>query len=265
MNDYYVYEWIRLDTNEPFYVGKGRRNRWKSFKGRNKWFDRIVNKTLVVVNVLQDNLDEETANGLEVWYIREYRDIIGYPMCNIADGGEGCALVGENNGMYGKNPRDYMTEETKIEHDRKQRESMKEKNKGKNPRDNMTEEAKKERDRKASESMKGKNKNPRSKETREKISKTRIEKGIAKDKKHPNATSIICLTTKRIFLTVKEAQKFYNIKGISDIGYCCRGFKIVKGKKVKVKSAGKLPDGTKLVWKYLIWKHNKKYRIKEVK
>lgn len=24
MNDYYVYEWIRLDTNEPFYVGKGK-------------------------------------------------------------------------------------------------------------------------------------------------------------------------------------------------------------------------------------------------
>ena len=23
-NIYYVYEWIRLDTNEPFYVGMGR-------------------------------------------------------------------------------------------------------------------------------------------------------------------------------------------------------------------------------------------------
>ena len=22
MSNYYVYEWIRLDTNEPFYVGK---------------------------------------------------------------------------------------------------------------------------------------------------------------------------------------------------------------------------------------------------
>ena len=27
MNEYYVYEWIRLDTNEPFYVGKGKGNR----------------------------------------------------------------------------------------------------------------------------------------------------------------------------------------------------------------------------------------------
>lgn len=24
---YYIYEWIRLDTNEPFYVGKGKGNR----------------------------------------------------------------------------------------------------------------------------------------------------------------------------------------------------------------------------------------------
>ena len=26
-NNYYVYEWIRLDTNEPFYVGKGKNKR----------------------------------------------------------------------------------------------------------------------------------------------------------------------------------------------------------------------------------------------
>jgi hypothetical protein len=27
MNIYYVYEWNRLDINEPFYVGKGKNNR----------------------------------------------------------------------------------------------------------------------------------------------------------------------------------------------------------------------------------------------
>lgn len=26
-NIYYVYEWIRLDTNEVFYVGKGKNNK----------------------------------------------------------------------------------------------------------------------------------------------------------------------------------------------------------------------------------------------
>lgn len=28
------------------------------------------------------------------------------------------------------------------------------------------------------------------------------------------------------------------------------------------KHAGRLKDGTRLVWRYLIWKHNKRYRIK---
>lgn len=25
MREYYIYEWIRLDLNEPFYIGKGNR------------------------------------------------------------------------------------------------------------------------------------------------------------------------------------------------------------------------------------------------
>ena len=39
---------------------------------------------------------------------------------------------------------------------------------------------------------------------------------------------------------------------------------MVKGEKKQVKSAGKLKNGTKLKWKYLIWNHDKKYRIKVV-
>lgn len=264
MNEYYIYEWIRLDTNEPFYIGKGKDNRWRDFNGRNQYFNNIVKSIPIAVNILHDGLEESTAFDLEIWYIWLYRDIIGYNMCNIADGGEGIALFGKDNPMYGKNPRDFMTEDAKKEHDEKMSKALKGKNKGKNPRSKMTEGAKKERDKKASESMRGKNKNPRSNETKEKISKTRIEKGVAKDENHPNATSVICLTTKKIFLTIKEAQKFYNIKGISDIGYCCKGWKITKGKRKQVKSAGKLKDGTKLVWKYLIWNHNKKYRVKVV-
>ena len=29
MNEYYVYEWFIVDTNEVFYVGKGKGNRYK--------------------------------------------------------------------------------------------------------------------------------------------------------------------------------------------------------------------------------------------
>lgn len=101
-NKYYVYEWIRLDTNEPFYVGKGCNNRWKEIRGRNSHFTNIINKIPCAVNILHDNLEEQVAFGLEVYYIWLYRDEIGYDLCNINDGGEGQSLFGELNGFYGK-------------------------------------------------------------------------------------------------------------------------------------------------------------------
>lgn len=99
---YYVYEYIRLDTNEPFYVGKGHGNRWKILHGRNQRFEYIINKYNVAVNILYTCNDEEIAFDVECWYINEYKYIIGYDLVNIVDGGEGCALVGENNPNYGK-------------------------------------------------------------------------------------------------------------------------------------------------------------------
>ena len=45
-NKYYIYEWIRLDTNEPFYVGKGKGRRWNTLtRGNNKYFNNI-NKSI---------------------------------------------------------------------------------------------------------------------------------------------------------------------------------------------------------------------------
>ena len=38
MNEAYVYEWYNVDTNEVFYVGKGRNNRMHSMKNRNQYF-----------------------------------------------------------------------------------------------------------------------------------------------------------------------------------------------------------------------------------
>ena len=51
---------------------------------------------------------------------------------------------------------------------------------------------------------------------------------------------VICLTTEEIFNSIKEAGRKYNIFANS-ISQCCKG---------KLKSAGKLPDGTKLIWMY---------------
>jgi len=109
-NNYYVYEFIRLDYNEPFYIGKGSGNRWKELKrGNNDYFNNICKSISVAVVILHDNLEETEALQIESWYIWQLRDIQGYNLVNITDGGEGVALRGKKNGFYGK----VHTEETK--------------------------------------------------------------------------------------------------------------------------------------------------------
>lgn len=61
-------------------------------------------------------------------------------------------------------------------------------------------------------------------ETKQKISKIMIEKESAKGKNNPRAKSVICLTTKRIFYTAKEAGEYYKITN-SDILKCCKKYK----------------------------------------
>ena len=63
---------------------------------------------------------------------------------------------------------------------------------------------------------------------------------------------VMCLNTKRIFVTIDEGAKFYNIKSKTNITKCCKGER---------KYCGKLEDGTELVWRYVKWNHNKKYKI----
>jgi len=92
MNDdkkYYVYEWIRLDTNEPFYVGKGKDNRCYRLNSRSKHFLSIYNKADTVVCILQEDLSENEAFEYECWYINDYRFTFGYNLCNMTDGGDG--------------------------------------------------------------------------------------------------------------------------------------------------------------------------------
>lgn len=88
-NIYFVYEWIRLDTNEPFYVGKGKGDRWYRRNSRNKHFLNIYNKVPTAVHILHENLSEQEALEYECWYIDEYKYNIGYNLVNLTDGGDG--------------------------------------------------------------------------------------------------------------------------------------------------------------------------------
>ena len=59
--------------------------------------------------------------------------------------------------------------------------------------------------------------------------------------KNPKARRVRCITTGKEFDCIKEAAEFYGIERRS-ISSCCRG---------KIKTSGKLNDGTKLKWEYI--------------
>ena len=69
-----------------------------------------------------------------------------------------------------------------------------------------------------------------------------------------SSKKIICITTKMIFSSIKEGSEYYDMCR-TNINACCKG---------KRKTAGKLEDGTKLVWRYLNINHNKILRGKDI-
>lgn len=88
-SDFYVYRWIRLDTRLPFYVGKGKGNRFQETKkGRNKYFRHVIKAVPTEVEIILDNLTEAEAFAKEIEFIKMYKDL-GYCETNFSDGGEG--------------------------------------------------------------------------------------------------------------------------------------------------------------------------------
>lgn len=263
MNNYYIYAYWRLDTNTIFYIGKGKDDRWKKLnRPYNQHFTRIINKIPIAVEILKGNLTEEEAFYWEEEIIQilvvEYGYSINIPknrgkeipphLVNMTWGGEGSSgfspsentrkkmgegRKGENNPMYGK--KGELAPMYGV-HRKGELAPMYGKH--------HTEKSKE----KISNSLKGKS---FTEEHKENLSKNHSN---VKGRNNPSATSVICLTTKKIFFTQKDGGEFYNIKYSYQIGRCCRGI---------CKSAGKDKNGNKLVWKYLIWNHNKIYRVKK--
>ena len=87
----YVYRHIRLDKNEPFYIGigKGTRSSWKY--GRNPIWKNISNKTEYDVEILFDDVSWDFACKKEIEFIKLYGriDLKTGVLANMTDGGEG--------------------------------------------------------------------------------------------------------------------------------------------------------------------------------
>lgn len=97
----YLYIHERLDTNLPFYVGKGSKNRAKSKNYRNQYWHNVANKVGFTPKILQDNMTNVQALNAEKLTIALFRKF--FKLVNIADGGEGGnGLKGKNHPLYGK-------------------------------------------------------------------------------------------------------------------------------------------------------------------
>lgn len=91
----YVYRHIRLDKNEPFYIGVGNDafgyyKRANAKDGRNKLWRDVVNKTAYEVEIMVDYISFDEARMKEIEFIKLYgRKTHGGILCNLTDGGEG--------------------------------------------------------------------------------------------------------------------------------------------------------------------------------
>jgi len=123
-NNWYVYQHIRKDKNEIFYVGIGnKKNFLRAYEfrkdKRNKIWWNIFNKTTIEVEILFNNLTKEEASLKEKELIKKYGriDLNEGTLCNMTDGGDGIwnckrnevtkkilseQKKGSNNPQYGK-------------------------------------------------------------------------------------------------------------------------------------------------------------------
>ena len=85
---YYVYQHRKADSNEIFYVGKGKGNRLHGTQGRNKYWKHTVAKHGYVAELLISEIDEDFALLIEIETIATYRQR-GIKLVNLTDGGEG--------------------------------------------------------------------------------------------------------------------------------------------------------------------------------
>jgi len=90
MNNFYVYIHYKLDTGEPFYVGKGTKDRDKVKWGRSKWWSNTANKHGYYSERVEYFKNESDAFTAEINLINELKSE-SIKLCNLTEGGEGAS------------------------------------------------------------------------------------------------------------------------------------------------------------------------------
>jgi hypothetical protein len=100
---HYLYRHIRLDINQPFYIGigtmtnkkfktiKSRYSRANSKTQRSKYWNSIIDKTNYEVEILLESDDYEFIKQKEIEFIKLYGRVDNKTgiLCNLTDGGDG--------------------------------------------------------------------------------------------------------------------------------------------------------------------------------
>ncbi len=87
-NGYYVYVHRRATDKSIFYVGKGKRNRFRSAYKRSRWWLNVARKHGVICEIVKSFRNEKCAFSYEKILI----SIIGKEnLVNVCDGGEGAS------------------------------------------------------------------------------------------------------------------------------------------------------------------------------
>jgi hypothetical protein len=90
----YVYRHIRLDKNEPFYIGIGSdmtNKRANERARRSELWKKIVAKSEYEIEILMDDITFEEAKSKEIEFIKLYGriDLGNGTLANLTDGGDG--------------------------------------------------------------------------------------------------------------------------------------------------------------------------------
>lgn len=224
----YVYRHIRLDKNEPFYIGIGSKEgfyRAYEKRKRNKIWNDITSKSDYSVDILFEDISWEDACKKEIEFIKLYGRINNKTgvLCNLTDGGDGIygvvRSVEHREKLRIANTGKIVSQET--------REKLRKANLGK--------KQSKETKQKRSDSLKGRKlskehiekvrlKNIGKKRSIESINKmiaskvgfkhseaTKKSISLSNKGKTKNSKKILCVSNGLVFGSNKEAGAYFNI------------------------------------------------------
>jgi hypothetical protein len=206
-NKYYVYEYYITPTNEIFYVGKGCGDRYKTIKGRNKFFLDMYQSHTCDVRLLVTGLSEEEAYFIEYVRIQFLKKYTTNRLTNQTDGGDGTR--GFKLSESHKLKIAQATKQRWLDSDWKSK-IIQERH---NP--DSTYQSK-EFKQKISKLVQGEN-NPNygnhwTNEMKNNLSQKKISNGLHKGVKNGRCKKIQCVETGEVFNYIEEAKEKYNVK-----------------------------------------------------